>query len=86
MTTVNNWFRRLATWTLFAGVGYLVAWLLSYTAIMRFDFSYVPTYFVLGWTGGGELPSSINFISLVLTGVLLAASVIAKFVRRQKRD
>ena len=40
---------------------YIVMWFLSYSIIMMFDFHYLLEYFIFGFTGGGELPTFIQF-------------------------
>ena len=40
--------------------GYLVAWLLTFLALVGFSLELVPAYFIRGWSfSGGELPSLV---------------------------
>lgn len=84
MTPSTNRARRLRMWPLRTLTTYLAVWLLTYIAVMRLDFSHVASYFVLGWTGGGEIPASINLISIVLTALILAVWSVTQAIRRRK--
>lgn len=70
---------RHSVWWL---AGYLVAWVVAYSAIMLsrgdgLDFSHLVEYFVLAWTfGGGELVSFIWFLSLVIFVLLGVVRII----------
>jgi len=54
---------------------YFLAWIAAYAVIMAFDFSHVRQYFILAWTGGGELPSFIQLVA-VLTSLVVACGAI----------
>lgn len=48
-----------------AAVVYVVAWLGTYIVLMDGDMTYLGTYFVYSWIGGGEIPAYIQFIAAI---------------------
>ena len=54
----------------FMACGYLACWFASYCFVVGPDFRWLNTTFKLGWTGGGELPSSIQLLALCSTAAV----------------
>lgn len=47
--------------------GYLLTWLAVFSLFVGPEYQYVPPYFLAGWLGGGELPTTIQLFSLSVT-------------------
>jgi len=60
---------------------YLVAWTVSYSLILGFDFRYYFEYLHLAWTNPGENPVFIQIIAVVLTIIVIS---IALFIRKKQ--
>ena len=56
---------------------YAAAWTLAYVLVMGRDFTYFLDYFLYAWSGGGEIPTAILWISLAIFIVTMAALVLA---------
>lgn len=52
-------------------VTYLLVWVLVYSLVMALDYSYIASYFVLAWRGGGELPAVIQMLTFLMMAILL---------------
>ncbi|GMU66326.1 MAG: hypothetical protein AMXMBFR36_26000 [Acidobacteriota bacterium] len=64
---------------------YVTAWLLAYLVVMGFEVRYVWQYFSLGWTfSGGEIPTFIWFLSLVVFSVGVAAYLALRHLRQRE--
>ena len=63
-----------------AAVVYALAWLCTYTILLGGDMTYLGDYVLLSWTGGGELPTFIQFIAV---GVGLLAWAITYYKMRR---
>lgn len=65
---------------------YFLSWFVVYAIVMNFDFGFVFEYLTLGWTGGGELPTFIQFGALLVTAIVaLAAGLLAYFRARRRQ-
>lgn len=65
-------------------VVYAATWFAGYIAVIGFDFRFVPEYFLLGWSGGGELPAFIQLLAIMTSGVTLIIVAIVWRLRRRK--
>lgn len=54
---------------------YLLAWILIYSIVLGFDYSYFGRYFVLAWRGGGEMPATIQMLSFLATAFFVLAGL-----------
>ena len=50
---------------------YLVAWTISYSIMMGFDFRFYFEYLILAWSNPGERPIFIQMISLLITVIVV---------------
>lgn len=67
--------------------GYLIIWLVVYSVFMGFDYRFVGEYFSFGWLGGGEIPTAIQLVSLLVTAVGATFGFVfySRVKRRSKR-
>ncbi|MCC8362252.1 hypothetical protein LK996_04085 [Lysobacter sp. A6] len=49
-----------------------------------FDYGYIGEYFALGWRGGGELPTFIQFAAIGLTAIVAVAVFAVRGLKRRK--
>jgi len=49
---------------------------------MKFDFHYLLEYFIFGFTGGGELPTLIQFFALASSVIILLIAAISAKTKR----
>ena len=81
----RNSFFGVITRLIFSSVGvYLVAWFVTYSIFMQFDYSYFFSYFVKSWHGGLEIPSFIQLISFAATLIFICIACIWLVVKRQR--
>ena len=65
---------------------YLSAWLVSFVAFVGLDLSYVPSYFVSGWSlRGGELPSLVWLYSWPVFLAIVVVAIGFNQVRKRQR-
>lgn len=64
-------FRGVAVLLMLLVASYLLVWILIYSIVMELDYSHLKNYFVLAWSGGGELPATIQLATFLVMGILL---------------
>jgi len=69
----------------FMACSYLACWFASYCFVVGPDFRWLNSYFRLGWTEGGELPSSIQLLALCSTAAVGVAGWAFAIWKRHKR-
>jgi|GEM_PF-5164489 len=69
----------------FMACGYLACWFVSYCFVVGPDFRWLNTTFKLGWTGGGDLPSSTQLWALCSTAAAGVAGWGFAIWKRHKR-
>lgn len=75
--------RRVLTVLGIAIAGYFVAWVLAYSIVMEFDYAYLGRYFILAWSGGGELPAFIQLIALSFALITAIAAMLVVLGRNK---
>lgn len=66
-------------------VAYATIWTTVYAVFMKFDFSFFAEYFLLAWTGPGEIPAYIQFLSVTITFLTMAGVVSWKLIASKIR-
>lgn len=61
---------------------YLLLWLGLYAKFLEGDFSFVFEYFMLSWSGGGELPALIQSYALTLSCAVVLLHHFGRLVRK----
>ena len=81
----------IAKWSFLSLLLYAAAWTLSYVGVFSargdsVSFDYYFAYLALGWSfSGGELPTFMWLLSIVVFLVLLAGVLVSNRVRRQRQ-
>ena len=83
---MNTLIRKIATGAGFLVCGYLVIWFAAYSVIMNLDYRHLLEYMVLGWSGGGEIPSIIQIVSLVITALGAAVAFAIFLIAHKSRS
>lgn len=66
-------------------ISYLMIWFVTYSVVMDFDYGHVMEYLLLGWSGGGEVQSTIQLVSLLATALAtVVALAIARITRKRR--
>lgn len=72
---MGNLLRKVAALFGFLVVSYLLVWVLVYSIVMGFDYSYLGSYFVLAWRGGGELSATIQMLTFLVVAIVLVVAL-----------
>lgn len=78
--------KTIAKAGMIAVAAYAVSWTATYTVLMEGDFKYFIEYLGLAWTGPGEMPAMLQFLSLAATGVTVALFLLIRVVMLRKRQ
>lgn len=64
---------------------YAIIWTVIYAIFMSFDFRYFAVYFLLSWTGPGEIPAYIQILSITITFLIMHGIVFWKLMTSKYR-